>query len=87
MARLKFFRNLAMVACCWFLFHFPNQLREKTKFLQLANNCLLYLCGFFTMSDEIKHECGLAFIRLRKPFSYYQQKYGSVLWGLISCTC
>ena len=34
------------------------------------------------MSDEIKHECGLAFIRLRKPFSHYQQKYGSVLWGL-----
>lgn len=34
------------------------------------------------MSDEIKHECGLAFIRLRKSFSYYQQKYGSVMWGL-----
>ncbi|MEO8404496.1 MAG: amidophosphoribosyltransferase [Chitinophagaceae bacterium] len=34
------------------------------------------------MSDEIKHECGLAFIRLRKPFSYYQQQYGTVLWGL-----
>jgi amidophosphoribosyltransferase len=34
------------------------------------------------MSDEIKHECGLAFIRLRKPFSYYQQKYQSVLYGL-----
>ncbi|MEO8771108.1 MAG: amidophosphoribosyltransferase [Ferruginibacter sp.] len=34
------------------------------------------------MSDEIKHECGLAFIRLRKPFSYYQQKYDSVLYGL-----
>lgn len=34
------------------------------------------------MSDPIKHECGLAFIRLRKSFSYYQQKYGSVLWGL-----
>src|ERR1700761_3626130 len=34
------------------------------------------------MSDEIKHECGVAFIRLRKPFSYYQQKYGSVLYGL-----
>ncbi|MGZ3846108.1 MAG: amidophosphoribosyltransferase [Flavisolibacter sp.] len=34
------------------------------------------------MSDAIKHECGLAFIRLRKPFSHYQQKYGSVLWGL-----
>ena len=34
------------------------------------------------MSDQIKHECGLAFIRLRKPFSYYQQKYNSVLYGL-----
>lgn len=34
------------------------------------------------MSDAIKHECGLAFIRLRKSFSYYQQKYGTVLWGL-----
>jgi amidophosphoribosyltransferase len=34
------------------------------------------------MSDDIKHECGLAFIRLRKPFSYYLQKYGSVLYGL-----
>src|SRR4029453_16467198 len=34
------------------------------------------------MSDAIKHECGLAFIRLRKPFSHYQQKYGSVMWGL-----
>lgn len=35
-----------------------------------------------TMSDAIKHECGLAYIRLRKPFSYYLQKYGTVLYGL-----
>ncbi len=34
------------------------------------------------MSDEIKHECGLAFIRLRKDFSYYLQKYGTVMYGL-----
>jgi amidophosphoribosyltransferase len=34
------------------------------------------------MSDEIKHECGLAFIRLRKPFSYYLQHHGTVLYGL-----
>ena len=34
------------------------------------------------MSDAIQHECGLAFIRLRKPFSYYQQKYGTALFGL-----
>jgi amidophosphoribosyltransferase len=34
------------------------------------------------LSDDIKHECGLAFIRLRKPFSYYLQQYGTVLYGL-----
>ncbi len=34
------------------------------------------------MSDAIKHECGLAFIRLRKPFSHYQLKYQDVLYGL-----
>src|SRR5689334_7742314 len=34
------------------------------------------------MSDAIKHECGLAFLRLRKSFSYYHQKYGTVMWGL-----
>ena len=34
------------------------------------------------MSDDIKHECGLAFVRLRKPFSYYLQQYGTVMYGL-----
>lgn len=34
------------------------------------------------MSDDIKHECGLAYIRLRKPLSYYLQKRGSVTYGL-----
>jgi amidophosphoribosyltransferase len=34
------------------------------------------------MSDAIKHECGIAFIRLLKPLDYYQQKYGSTLYGL-----
>ena len=34
------------------------------------------------MSDQIKHECGIAFIRLLKPLSYYQEKYGTVLYGL-----
>ncbi|MFV0606008.1 MAG: amidophosphoribosyltransferase [Niabella sp.] len=34
------------------------------------------------MSDPIKHECGLAFIRLRKRFSHYQKEYGTVMWGL-----
>jgi amidophosphoribosyltransferase len=34
------------------------------------------------MSDAIRHECGLAFIRLRKPFSYFQQTYRDALYGL-----
>ncbi len=34
------------------------------------------------MSDAIKHECGLALIRLRKDFSYYLQQYGTVMYGL-----
>ncbi len=34
------------------------------------------------MSDSIKHECGLAVIRLKKPLDYYQEKYGTSLYGL-----
>lgn len=34
------------------------------------------------MSDPIKHECGVALIRLRKPLEYYREKYGSELYGL-----
>jgi len=34
------------------------------------------------MSDQIKHECGVAFIRLLKPLTYYQEKYGTALYGL-----
>lgn len=34
------------------------------------------------MSDPIKHECGIALLRLKKPLDYYLDKYGSALWGL-----
>jgi len=34
------------------------------------------------MSESIKHECGIALIRLLKPLSFYQQKYGTSLYGL-----
>lgn len=34
------------------------------------------------MSDQIKHECGLAVIRLLKPLDYYLEKYGTPLYGL-----
>jgi len=33
------------------------------------------------MGDELKHECGLALIRLLKPLGYFQQKYGTALYG------
>ncbi len=35
-----------------------------------------------TMSDQIKHECGLAFVRLLKPLEYYHEKYGTAFYGL-----
>ena len=34
------------------------------------------------MSDQIKHECGIALIRLLKPLEYYQKKYGSKSYGV-----
>ena len=34
------------------------------------------------MSDAIKHECGIALVRLKKPLSYYHQKYGTALYGI-----
>jgi amidophosphoribosyltransferase len=34
------------------------------------------------MIDEIKHECGIAFIRLLKPLEYYRLKYGTWMYGL-----
>jgi amidophosphoribosyltransferase len=34
------------------------------------------------MSDPVKHECGIALIRLLKPLQHYQDKYGSALHGL-----
>lgn len=34
------------------------------------------------MSDFIKHECGIALIRLLKPLEFYQEKYGTPLYGL-----
>jgi len=34
------------------------------------------------MSDALKHECGLAYIRLLKPISYYHRKYGTSFYAL-----
>ena len=34
------------------------------------------------MSDAIKHECGIALLRLKKPLAYYKEKYGSAFYGI-----
>ena len=34
------------------------------------------------MSDQLKHECGIALVRLRKPLEYYQEKYGTWQYGI-----
>ena len=34
------------------------------------------------MSDAIKHECGIAMIRMLKPLDYYIEKYGTPLYGV-----
>lgn len=34
------------------------------------------------MSDQIKHECGIALVRLLKPLEYYLAKYGTAVYGL-----
>ena len=34
------------------------------------------------MSDAIKHECGIALLRLKKPLEYYKEKYGSAFYGV-----
>ncbi|MEY2693271.1 MAG: Amidophosphoribosyltransferase [Bacteroidota bacterium] len=34
------------------------------------------------MSDAIKHECGIALLRLKKPLAYYKEKYGTAFYGI-----
>ncbi len=34
------------------------------------------------MSEQIKHECGIALVRLLKPLDFYHKKYGTALYGL-----
>ena len=34
------------------------------------------------MSDDLKHECGIAMVRLLKPLEYYKEKYGTAFYGV-----
>ncbi|HEX7411955.1 MAG TPA: hypothetical protein VF298_07435, partial [Bacteroidales bacterium] len=63
---------------------------EKSVFLRLlfsgmrisAKNRFNQTKHFFSMSEAVKHECGIALIRLLKPLEFYQAKYGSSVYGL-----
>ena len=69
------------------LFAFNNELLRFESFKFNKNTVNLPYKDFFasnseTMSEQIKHECGVVLIRLLKPLSYYQEKYGTPLYGL-----
>ena len=34
------------------------------------------------MSDAVKHECGIALLRLKKPLEFYKEKYGTAFYGI-----
>lgn len=36
----------------------------------------------YTMSDALKHECGIAMVRLLKPLEFYKKKYGTAFYGV-----
>lgn len=43
----------------------------------------MYFCQEkYSRMELIKHECGIAIVRLRKPLEYYHKKYGSWMYGL-----
>lgn len=65
-----------------FDFHSANP--DSKKIFKSSNHYITelsnYLCA--PMSDEIRHECGIAYLRLRKPLNYYYQTYGTAFYGL-----
>ena len=61
------------------IFQKPNL---KNFWFELRLNRLSLHLRNEPMSDALYHECGIAFIRLLKPLSYYQKKYGTPLYGL-----
>ena len=51
--------------------------------MSLGNGALLLKHNNTTiMSDALKHECGIALLRLKKPLEFYKEKYGSAFYGV-----
>ncbi len=75
-----------------------KQFKSLTHFdIELVINLCLEFSGHFLfkiiklqqptttqlhMSDAIKHECGIALLRLKKPLEFYKEKYGSAFYGI-----
>jgi amidophosphoribosyltransferase len=57
-----------------------------TFVIVLYNAIIVYLCAVYknrySQMEVLKHECGVAMVRLLKPLEYYHQKYGSWMYGL-----
>src|SRR6476660_312235 len=56
--------------------HRLNNLQTEAELKFSLNNTTT------TMSDAIKHECGIALLRLKKPLEFYKEKYGSAFYGI-----
>lgn len=56
----------------------PNSSEVPSKYCNFAK----HFKDDFSMSDPIKHECGIAVLRLKKPLSFYLEKYGSAFYGM-----
>jgi amidophosphoribosyltransferase len=48
----------------------------------IINKVAIQFNSKFSMSEVIKHECGIAMVRLLKPLDYYNKKYGTALYGV-----
>ena len=77
--RLKYLNFAVILWCC--AKHKPTLIwgtsLTKNRWLQGNISKVPKRRNTSSMSDVIKHECGIAFIRLRKPLSYFIEKYGS----------
>jgi len=83
----RFCTNLYSIRhCCWAILIKSFQLSLKSYKTPIKTYS--FVSRFYQtdkdkkMSDAIKHECGIAVIRLLKPLEYYQEKYGTWQWGL-----
>src|SRR6476660_2805598 len=56
--------------------HRLNNLQTEAELKFSLNNTTT------TMSDAIKHECGIALLRLKKPLEFYKEKYGTAFYGI-----